>query len=151
MSEIQIYIDADATPRDAVQTTRMEGAKFGATVWTVSSINHHFEGPTHITVDAHSQAVDMEIVRRVKRAIPTIVVTQDYGLAALVLGKGSRAISPRGLIYTDKNIDQLLFERELHAHERKVTGRSKGPKARTKADSDAYQASLTRLLETMGE
>lgn len=144
--KIEIYVDADAAPRDVVQTTKEEGQRFAATVWTVSSINHHFEGETHITVDAHPQAVDMEIVRRVKQNTKTVVVTQDYGLAALALGKGAKAISPRGLVFTELNIDRLLFERELHAHERKMTGRSKGPKARTKEDMQSFRQHLTQLL-----
>ena len=39
-----------------------------------------------------------------------IVVTQDYPLAALVLGKGAAALSPRGLIYSENNIMPLHTE-----------------------------------------
>lgn len=147
---ITILIDADATPRDAVATTDALAADFHAHVVTVSSINHEFHRTDHVTVDAHPQAVDMEIVRRINRSHPFVVVTQDYGLAALALGKGALAVSPLGLIFTEHNIDRLLFERDLHAKERRATGRSRGgPKARTAQDTAKFDAALRTVLASI--
>lgn len=141
-----ILVDADATPRAALMITDKLAKQYGATVLTVSSVNHQYDRPGHVSVDPHPQAVDMEIVRRVQRGQPFIVVTQDFGLAALVLGKGARAVSPHGVIYTDDNIDRLLFERDLNARERRQTGRSRGPKARTHEDDDRFEQSLAAIL-----
>lgn len=146
---ILIYIDADATPRDVVQSTKKLAQIYGAQVTTISSIDHHFEGPNHITVDAHPQAVDMEIVSRIQRSEQTIVVTQDYGLAALVLGKGALALSPNGMEYTDNNMDRLLFERDLRAKERRATGRSRGPKPRTAEDAEQFRMMLKNMLDRL--
>jgi len=143
---ITILIDADATPRDALRTADKLASRFGAVVVTVSSINHEYHRPLHIAVDAHPQAVDMEIIRRIVRGRVFVVVTQDYGLAALVLCKGARAVSPRGLVYTEANIDRLLLERELHARQRRATGRSRGPKARSDEDVQNFERAMEQTL-----
>lgn len=146
---ITIYVDADAMPRDAMASIQRLGTRYGASVVTVSSINHEIHSEHHITVDPDPQATDMKIVGLVKRDMPTVVVTQDYGLAALVLGKGAAALSPGGFEYTNENIDRLLMERALHAHERRATGRSKGPKARTVENKESFASALERVLTRM--
>ena len=42
-----------------------------------------------------------------------IVVTQDYGVAAMALGKGAAAIHQSGKWYTNEKIHQMLMERRL--------------------------------------
>lgn len=142
-----ILIDADATPRDTLTTADRLAARYGTQVITVSSINHQYDRPGHITVDAHPQAVDMAILSMIDRQRSYIVITQDYGLAALALGKGALVISPKGLIYTNDNIDILLMERDIRAKERRATGRTKGPAARTTADADRFSAALESLMQ----
>ena len=77
-----------------------------------------------------------------------IVVTHDYGVAALALGKGARAIHPSGRWYTDENIEGLLVER----HMAKVARRSakhhlKGPAKRTGVDDRRCEENFRRLIE----
>lgn len=146
---MEILVDADALPRDAMNTLQSYADKPGLRIIVVHSINHQLQLPApivDITVDAHSQSADMEIFRRIQREEPTLVVTQDYGLASLALGKGALALSPGGMAYTEGNIDRLLFERTLHAHERKRTGRNKGPKARTEQQAQAFAAALAEAV-----
>lgn len=145
---VMIFIDADAAPKDVVETARALGNAYGAIVTTVSSINHQIQGKNHIQVDAHPQATDMEIIGRIKRGDPTIVITQDYGLAAIALGKGAKALSPKGMEYTESNIDLLLYERALHQHERKASIRHRGPKARTAEDRSQFAKQLEHLLKS---
>jgi len=76
-----------------------------------------------------------------------IVVTQDWGLAALVLGKGAFAISPSGRIFSEDNIDFLLEERSLKAKFRRAGGRTKGPSARTREDDRRFQESFLLLVK----
>jgi len=70
-----------------------------------------------IIMDSGFQAVDMKVANEAKKG--DIVVTQDYGVAAMVLGKKSYAISPRGYIFSENNIDKLLFERHISAKVRR--------------------------------
>ena len=82
-----------------------------------------------------------------------IVVTQDYGVAALALGKGAKAIHQSGRWYTDDNIDGLMMERHLAKKARqKSKNHLKGPHKRTKEDDVAFSESFERLiLKTEGE
>ena len=56
--------------------------------------------------------------------------TQDYGVAAMALGKGAYAIHQSGKWYTDENIDQMLMERHLNKKARRASGKNhlRGPK-----------------------
>lgn len=141
-----IWIDADAAPKDVVTTVNHLGEELAWTVRTVSSINHMFTGDNHIMVDASPQATDLCIINEITDVTSTIVVTQDFGLAALVLAKGAYALSVKGMEYTKDNIDRLLFERALNQHARKAGFRNTGPKARTKNDQDLFARMLKRMM-----
>ncbi|MFB5190186.1 YaiI/YqxD family protein [Alicyclobacillus fastidiosus] len=147
-----IYVDADAAPKSVLRITLEAGAKHGIPVITVSSINHEIRTEHHIQVDPAPQATDMEIVRRIQSNVPTIVVTQDYGLAALVLARKAYAISPGGLWFTSDNIDRLLAERAVSAKLRRGGKvRLRGPRARTDEDDRQFEESLLRLIEAIRE
>ena len=77
-----------------------------------------------------------------------IVVTQDFGLSAMVLGKGARAVNQNGMVYTDDNIDKLLMERHIGAKVRRGGGKTKGPAKRTKEDNDRFEAAFVKLLDS---
>ena len=83
-------------------------------------------------VDKGFQSVDMYVINETKAG--DVVISQDFGVAAMVLGKKGFAISPKGKVYTDNNIDRLLFERHLSQKARKAGLRSKGASKRTKED-----------------
>ena len=77
-----------------------------------------------------------------------IVVTQDYGVAAMALGKGAYAIHQSGKWYTNENIDQMLMERHLNKKARRASGRNhiKGPRKRTEEDDQRFAESFEKLL-----
>ncbi|MEZ3472164.1 MAG: DUF188 domain-containing protein [Lachnospiraceae bacterium] len=77
-----------------------------------------------------------------------IVVTQDYGVAAMALGKGAYAIHQSGKWYTDENIDQMLMERHLNKKARRASGKNhlRGPKKRTPEDDMQFRQSFEKLL-----
>lgn len=143
---IEIWVDADAMPRDALASIDQLADDLRAEVTTVSSIRHEHHRDRHITVDAAPQAADMAIISHLNKQTVNVVVTQDYGLAALALGRGAFVLSPRGVEFTNDNIDRFLFERDLHQRERQLRHRSKGPKPRTKEDADRFYTALRQLL-----
>ncbi|MCF8568399.1 DUF188 domain-containing protein [Alicyclobacillus tolerans] len=151
MGTIAVYVDADAMPRDAMKTIQAVGQRYGAHITTVSSINHHLDGEHHIVVDAHSQAADMRIVSLVNPGEATVVVTQDYGLASLVLGKRARALSPTGLVYTEQNIDQLLYQRAFSAHARRAGQRTRGPRPRSEEDKQNFARAFEQILMELAQ
>ena len=95
-------------------------------------------------VDDGFQSVDMYVANATEKN--DIVVTQDYGVAAMALGKGALAISPRGYIYDNNNIDRLLFERHLSQKNRRAGGRTKGNHKRSKEDDERLYYNLEMLI-----
>ncbi len=143
-----VVIDADACPRGAADTVRRLQPGYGYRVVTVASINHTVDhwGPwhEHVVAGPEPQATDMAVANRARRG--DVVVTQDWGLAALVLGRGCRAISPTGHAYRPETIDLLLEERHLKAKYRRGGGRTKGPRARTAEDEERFERALVAAL-----
>ena len=78
-----------------------------------------------------------------------LVVTQDYGLAAMVLAKGGKAINQNGLIYSQQNIDTLLFTRHIAKKVRMSGGHTKGPRKRTKQQDEDFLFALQRMIAEM--
>ena len=112
-----IYVDADACP--VIKQIETMGKKYHIPVILISDTNHslHSDYSKIITIGAGKDAVDFAIVSRCKRG--DIVVTQDYGVAAMILSKGEYGIHQSGRIYTDETIDQMLMERHLAGQARR--------------------------------
>ena len=141
---VKILIDADACPRSVLEICLEAGRRGGIPVWTVASINHCIDSDQHVVVDANSQEADIKIVNLTENG--DIVVTQDWGLAAMVLGRRAWAVSPAGREYRPETIEFLMEERELKARYRRGGGRTKGPKKRTGEDDQKFKAVLEELL-----
>lgn len=144
-----VYIDADACP-----VTRIaEGIaqRYGIPVTLLCDTNHVLTSDysTIRVIGAGADAVDIALINLCWCG--DIVVTQDYGVAALALGKGARAIHQSGRWYTDENIDGLLMERHL-ARKARRSGKHhlKGPSRRTEEDDRRFAKSFERMIrETM--
>ncbi|WP_027634574.1 YaiI/YqxD family protein [Clostridium hydrogeniformans] len=96
-------------------------------------------------IDPSFQSVDMVVFNECKSG--DIVITQDFGVAAMVLSKGVYSISPKGYIFSDNNMDRLLFERHIGSKVRRGGGRTKGPKKRTSEDDERLYKNLKYLIE----
>ncbi|EOI05004.1 hypothetical protein UAY_00478 [Enterococcus moraviensis ATCC BAA-383] len=144
---MKIFIDGDGSP---VKDTTIEVALAALVeVVIVTSIDHYSlkEYPKNVSfvyVDKGADAADYKIVQLIQK--DDILVTQDYGLASLVLPKGARVIHQLGYEYTGENMDGLLEQRYFSAKVRKSGGRTKGPKAFTQADRDKFKEKLLELL-----
>ncbi len=97
-----------------------------------------------VTVDKGRDSVDIALINNVSKG--DIVVTQDFGVAALALGKGAYAINQNGLVYSEDNIDRLLFERHISQKVRRANGRVSGPGKRTSEDDKKFEDALKRLI-----
>lgn len=75
-----------------------------------------------------------------------IVVTQDIGLADIVLGRGARAIGVRGRIYNPLTIDSMMFIRHEEKKVRRQGGRTKGPAPFTNEDRKRFERNLRQLV-----
>jgi uncharacterized protein YaiI (UPF0178 family) len=115
-------------------------------VTMVIDTSHELDGgySTVITVDKGSDSADYAIAGMATRH--DIVVTQDYGLAAMILAKGASAIDQNGMVYTDENIGSLLERRYIGQKIRRGGGRTKGPKKRTREDDRKFEDAFGRML-----
>lgn len=143
---MQIYIDADACP--VVDIVEKIAKKYGVGVTLLCDTNHvlYSEYSEIKVIGAGRDAVDFALVNICKRG--DIVVTQDYGVAAMALGKGAYCIHQSGRWYTDDNIDRMLMERHIGKKERRSSGKShiKGPRKRTPQDDERFEESFEKLL-----
>lgn len=141
---MKIIIDADACPKAVLAMCQVTGKKYGIEVYTVASFAHNIQNSHHITVDNNSQEADLRILNLTQPQ--DIVVTQDWGLAAMALGKAAACLSPSGRCYDAATMDFLLEEREVKAKLRRSGGRTKGPKKRTGQDDSRFAAVLEELI-----
>lgn len=141
---MKIFIDADACP--VVDLTLEVAKSYGLAVVIVCDTSHFIEreGADTFTVQKGMDAVDFVIANKVKKG--DIVVTQDYGLAAMILAKKAYAIHQNGFVYTEANIEPLLFRRHIAQVARKSGARLKGPKKRKASDNLLYKENLKHLI-----
>ena len=142
--KLKILVDADACPRPVLQICRSVGHQYGIPVWTVASFNHNITSDHHVVVGNDPQEVDIKVINLTEAG--DVVVTQDWGLAAMVLSKGARCLTPNGREYRPDRIDFLLEEREAKAKIRRAGGRTRGPKKRTGEDDKRFEACLLRII-----
>ena len=142
---MKILIDADGCP--VVKKTQKIADLNELEVMIFCDSSHALENKfgNVITVMKGKDSVDFELIKHVKPK--DIIVTQDYGLAAMCLAKGGRVINQNGMIYTETNIDQLLFSRHVNAKIRKAGVRVRGPKKRNKKDDEAFELAFKRLIK----
>lgn len=141
---MKIIVDADACPgRNIIENTAEE---YSIEVILYCDINHVINSnySTVKYMDSGFQSVDMAVANAAVKG--DIVVTQDFGVAAMVLGKKAFAISPKGYIYDDENIERLLFERHLSAKIRRGGGKTSNPKKRTDEDDERLHKNLLKLI-----
>ncbi|MFU0824755.1 YaiI/YqxD family protein [Clostridium sp.] len=142
---MRIIVDADACPgREVIEKAAKEN---NVDVIMYCDINHAItsEYSTVRIVDSGFQSVDMKVANEAKNG--DIIVTQDYGVAAMVLGKKAYAISPKGYIYDNDNIDRLLFERHLSSKVRRGGGKTFNPKKRTEEDDERLYRNILKLIK----
>jgi len=143
---MQILVDADACPVKEIIVRVARGRKIPVTMLIDTSHQINDGYSSVIIVDKAADSVDFALMSLLTSS--DIVVTQDYGLAAMVLGKGAKAINQNGLIYTNDNIDRLLMERHVNAKIQRSGGRTKGFAKRTKEDNDMFEMAFISLLDS---
>ena len=114
---MQILVDADACPVKQIIVRLAKQKNITVTMLTDTTHQLHDGYSKIITVDKEADSVDFALMGIL--GCDDIVVTQDYGLAAMVIGKGAKAINQNGLIFTDENMDRLLMERHIGAKVRR--------------------------------
>ena len=145
---MRILVDADACPVKEIIVRLAKQRSIPVTMLIDTSHQLNDGYCTVVTVDKQADSVDFALMGLLTS--DDVVVTQDFGLATMVLGKGARAVNQNGLVYTNDNIDKLLMERHISAKVRRGGGRTKGPSKRTKEDNERFEAIFSKLLDSEG-
>ena len=143
---MEVFIDADACP--VVRIAERVAKKYNLKVNLFCDTNHILRSDYSniIIIGAGADAVDIALINNCHKG--DIVITQDYGVAALALGKGAFAIHQSGKIFTENNIDSLLMQRYVCKKQRMSSSKHhiKGPKKRTKEDDINFEISFEKLI-----
>lgn len=146
---MQIYVDADACP--VVRIVEQLAMQYEIPCVLLCDTNHviNSEYSEVKVIGAGADAVDFALISLLKKDAKDIVVTQDYGVAAMALGKDAYAIHQSGKWYTNENIDQMLMERHLakKAGRSKSKNHLKGPRKRTEEDDKRFTESFEKMIK----
>ena len=144
---MKIYVDADACP--VTRIVEKIAKKYEISCVLLCDTNHVLTSDYSevVIVGAGADAVDFKLISLLSKG--DICVSQDYGVAAMALGKGCYAIHQSGRWYTDENIDQMLMERHLAKKARRSSKKNhlKGPSKRTPEDDRRFEESFERLIQ----
>lgn len=142
---MRVLIDADACP--VVDITVKLCKKHGIPCLLLCDTAHtiHRNGAETLNFDKGSDSVDFALVNRT--AAGDVVITQDYGLASMCLGRNVQVLHQDGWEYTLDNISGLMEQRHVSKKHRMAGGRTKGPSKRTKAQDIAFEAALQQILQ----
>ncbi|MFV0344623.1 MAG: YaiI/YqxD family protein [Anaerocolumna sp.] len=144
---MKILVDADACPvKNIIERVAQN---LNLKVLMVIDTSHILESTYSevIQVSKAPDAVDIALINRTNAG--DIVVTQDYGVASMALGKRAFAINQFGKYYTEENIDLLMFERHLAKQQRKAGGRIGTMKKRSKEDDERFEKSFIALCSKL--
>lgn len=144
---MKIYIDADGCP--VVKNTIKIAKQFSIPCVIICDTSHRIEldGAETIVVSQGADSVDFRLVNMIQKG--DIVVTQDYGLAAMCLGKNAIAIHQDGKQYTNDNIGGLLEFRAIGKKIRRSGGRTKGLPKRTEQQNIDFEKALYDILKSI--
>ena len=148
---MRILVDADACP--VVKLIEQTAKRYEVEVVLFCDTNHvlYSEYSTVRTIGAGADAVDFALTAECRKG--DVVVTQDYGVAAMILSKGAYGLHQSGMRYTNENIDRLLAERHMAKKVRmsRAKHHMKGPKKRTQEDDARFLSALETLLAELSE
>lgn len=141
---MRVLIDADGCP--VVDATVRLCKKYKAECLILCDTAHVFEkeGATTLTFSKGADSVDFALANQVRPG--DVVVTQDYGLAAMCLARRAVVLNQDGMAYTADNIDALLAQRHTAKKLRRAGVHMKGAPKRTPAQNQSFEKALEPLL-----
>ena len=146
---MKVYIDADGCPVVGITVDICKAEGIDVTI--VCDTSHFFTSghASVVMVDKGADSADMKIANLAGSG--DIVITQDYGLAAMCLAKKCICVSQDGLIYDESNIDSLLLSRHIAKKIRNSGGKLKGPHKRTVQADEKFRSVLLTIIKKQKE
>lgn len=142
---MKVLIDADACPVTGIAVELCKKLSVPCLLLCDTAHTIYKDGAETLVFDKGSDSVDFALVNR---TVPgDIVITQDYGLASMCLGRSARVLHQDGWEYTLDNISGLMEQRHASKKYRMAGGRTKGPAKRTKAQDAAFEKAFQQMLQ----
>lgn len=140
-----ILVDGDGCPE--LQTIKELAYRYGVKMTVFIDYAHFIQDDYFkiVMCEIGNDSVDMNLLKQTQTG--DLVITQDYGLASLVLSKGAKVLHTSGKVIDNSNIDQLLMSRFVSAKQRRKGVRVKGPAKRTEGVRNAFYQQLEKMLE----
>lgn len=146
---MKILVDADACPVKEIIVECAKNYNIAVTMF-IDTSHVYYDGYSRVKqVDTAGDSVDLAIINEILSG--DIAVTQDYGLAAVLLSKGAHVINQNGFLYTNENIDRLLFERHISKEMRRAKRHTGRIKKRTKENDEKFRECFLNLLNSLIE
>lgn len=147
---MKIWVDADACPKIVKEVVFKVSTRLHIPVCLVA--NKHLSIPlsplfSFVKVDQGADEADNYIATHCQSS--DLVITADIPLAALIVGKNALAINPRGEIYTEENISEILSMRNFMQDLRDSGMVTTGPAPLGPKDKEHFTNSLNRILTKM--
>jgi len=139
-----IFIDADGCP--VVDITVNTALKNNIKPVIVCDTSHifNYDNAEIIVVEKGNDSTDFFLINKVKKG--DIVVTQDYGLAAMCIAKKAIPINQNGFVYTNQNIDSMLLRRHIAKEIRHSGGKVPNMKKRKFSDNERFKKCLSDII-----
>lgn len=144
---MKILVDADACPVKEIIVKAAKSRRIPVVMF-IDTSHELYDGYSEIvTVDKAKDSADFALIARAKSG--DLVITQDFGVAAMALAVGAHALNQNGLVFNDDNMDALLNERHRSAKIRRGGGRTANHPPRSKDDNLKFEKALSCLLEAI--
>ena len=143
---MKILIDGDGCPVTGIAVKAARTFGINAVIYCDTSHDMHAFEAEVVTVSKGADSADFALVNDARRG--DIVITQDYGLAAMALAKNAIPITQNGMIINERNIDSLLMSRHTAKAARRAGKRLKGPAKRTKEQNRDFEKALLSVIKS---
>lgn len=147
-SPYRIWIDADACPKVIKEILFKTSARLKIELRLVANSYQTIPHSPLITLSIVGKSLDeadQYIVYHLESG--ELVITADIPLAALVVEKGSFALNPRGELYTEENIGEILSMRDFMKDLRDGGAVTGGPSSFGPKDVEHFANALNKLFQ----
>ncbi|SES62114.1 YaiI/YqxD family protein [Anaerobranca gottschalkii] len=148
---MRILVDGDGCPKVVKSCCREIAKKYKLPLTFYTTLAHYSDltdsQEDHVFLDCKDQSVDIKLVNDTQQG--DIVITQDYGLASMVLAKGGNPLGVRGEIFTHDNIDNFLLIRHQNTKLRQAKLLKGGPAKYSNQDINKFRRNLLYLIANL--
>lgn len=143
----KIWIDADACPKAVKEIVFKTSARLSIPVILVANAYQAIPQSPLVKMEVVGRGddvADQYIVDHLEAG--DLIITADIPLAAKVVEKQAFALNPRGEIYTEENIGEILSMRNFMKDLRDGGAVTGGPSVFSAKDTQQFANSINKLL-----